>query len=110
MAVGKTMSPWLYLSLAIAFEVLATSALKESQGMKQIMPAVLAYLGYGISFYLLALALKGIPLGMAYAIWSGVGIVVLSIIGFFVYQQTLSYLHLTGIGLIALGVVLLKIG
>lgn len=104
------MNPWLTLLLAIVFEVLATSALKESQGMKQLIPSISALIGYGISFYFLASALNHIPLGMAYAIWSGVGIVVLSIIGFFVYQQSLSYLHLAGIALITLGVVLLKIG
>lgn len=104
------MNPWVTLTLAITFEVLATSALKESQGMKQLIPTVLAYLGYGISFYFLALALKHIPLGMAYAVWSGVGIVTLSMIGFLIYKQPLSYTNIIGIVLIAAGVFLVKAG
>lgn len=104
------MNPWMLLTLAVCFEVLASSSLKESQGMKNWAATLIAFGGYGVSFYLLALVLKQIPLGIAYAIWSGAGIIALSLIGLLVYQQALSWIHLLGIGLIIAGVVLLKIG
>lgn len=104
------MNPWVTLAIAIMFEVLATSALKESQGMKQLIPTVLAYLGYGISFYFLALALKHIPLGMAYAIWSAAGIILLSLIGLIVYKQNIGLIEALGLLLIISGVTLTKLG
>jgi small multidrug resistance pump len=98
---------WLFLTVAIACEILATSALKTSEGMTRPLPSLFALAGYGVSFYCLARALQTIPLGVSYAIWSGVGIVALSLIGVFVYRQTLGTAELIGTGLILAGVLVL---
>lgn len=100
----------LWLGLAIMFEVMATTALKASDGMQHWRPTVLVVLGYGIAFYLLSLALRTIPVGVAYAIWSGVGIVLVSAIGYFLFRQTLALPQWLGIGLIAAGVIVLQVG
>jgi small multidrug resistance pump len=98
---------WLFLTVAIVVEIAATSSLKSSEGMTRLVPSVLALAGYGISFYCLARALQFLPLGVSYAIWSGVGIVALTLIGLFVYQQTLGTAQLIGTGLILAGVLVL---
>lgn len=98
---------WLYLTVAIVVEIAATSALKTSEGMTRLVPSVFALAGYGVSFFCLARALQSLPLGVSYAIWSGVGIVSLTLIGVFVYQQTLGTAELVGTGLILAGVLVL---
>lgn len=103
------MPAWIYLAIAIASEIAATSALKESDGLRRIGPAVVALLGYGIAFACLARALRSIPLGIAYAIWSGVGIASLTLIGAVVYRQLLSGAQLIGIVAIIGGVAVLFI-
>lgn len=100
---------WLYLAIAIAAEVIATSALKASEGFTRLAPALLTIVGYGIAFYCLSLTLRTIPVGIAYAIWSGVGIVAISVIGYFLFKQTLDMPALIGIGLIVAGVLVLNI-
>lgn len=100
---------WIYLSIAIATEVVATSALKQSDGCTRLIPTVVVAIGYIFSFYFLSLALRTLPLGVAYAIWSGVGIAVVSTIGWYVYGQRLDAVALLGLGLIAAGVVVLKL-
>lgn len=99
---------WLYLSLAIVSEVVGTSALKSSDGFTKLLPSILVVLAYGTSFYFLSLTLRLIPVGIAYAIWSGVGIVLLSLIGWFLYGQKLDLPAFAGIGLITAGVVVLN--
>jgi len=75
---------WIYLTLAICFELLGTSSLKSTVGFTKIGPSVLTLFGYAVAFYFLSLSLREIPIGIAYAIWSAVGIVLVAIIGYFV--------------------------
>ena len=98
---------WLYLAIAIACEIAATSALKESHGMSRPVPAIAALAGYAVAFACLAQALNAIPLGVAYAIWSGVGILCLTLIGLLVYKQPITLIQYGGIMAIIVGVVLL---
>jgi len=100
---------WLYLAVAITAEIIATTALKASDSFSRLAPSVVTVLGYAIAFYCLALALRTIPVGIAYAIWSGAGIVAISIIGYLVFRQSLDIPALIGIGLIVAGVVILNV-
>jgi small multidrug resistance pump len=100
---------WLFLSIAIAAEVIATSALKAADGFTRLGPSLVVIAGYGIAFYFLSLALRGIPVGVAYAVWSGVGIVLISVIGWFAFGQTLDAAAVLGIGLIMAGVIVLNV-
>ncbi len=102
------MKYWVYLSFAIVFEVIGTSALKASEGFTRIVPASIVVVGYGAAFYLLALTLRAIPVGIAYAVWSGVGIVLVSAVAWFLYGQRLDAAALIGIGLIIAGVIVLN--
>ena len=101
------MSPWAYLGLAIAAEVVATSALKASEGFSRFWPSALVVLGYGLSFYLLSLTLKSIPLGVVYAVWSGLGIALIALVAYLMYGQRLDLPALLGIALILSGVVII---
>ena len=103
------MKNWIFLFLAILSETIATSALKSSDGFSKLWPSLLVAGGYSAAFYLLALTLRTIPIGIAYAIWSGVGIVLITLIGWFVYGQKLDAPALLGIGLIASGVVVMNV-
>ena len=84
------MSAYLYLSVAIAAEVIATSALRAAEGFTVLWPSLIAVVGYVVAFYFLSLTLKTMPVGVAYAIWSGVGIVVVSIVALVLYKQVLE--------------------
>jgi small multidrug resistance pump len=100
---------WLYLAIAICSEVVATSFLKTSDGFSRLWPSVIVIGGYGISFYFLSLTLAAIPLGIAYAVWSGVGLVLISIVGSLYHHQHLDMPALAGIGLIMLGVLIINL-
>jgi small multidrug resistance pump len=100
---------WIYLAIAIAAEIIATTALKASDGFSRFYPSAITVVGYSVAFYCLALTLRVIPVGIAYAIWSGVGIVAISLIGYVLYKQTLDAAALLGIGLIVAGVVVLNV-
>jgi small multidrug resistance pump len=100
---------WFYLALAIAAEVVATSALKAAAGFTRPLPSVLVVLGYGIAFYCLSLSLKVVPVGVAYAIWSGVGTALIAVIGWLWLGQTLDLAALIGLALIVAGVAVLQI-
>jgi len=100
---------WIYLIIAIVSEVIATSALKAAEGFTRWWPSLIAIAGYALAFYLLSLTLRTIPLGVAYAIWSGVGIALVTLIGWIVYQQSLDVAGIIGIGLIICGVVILNL-
>jgi small multidrug resistance pump len=100
---------YLYLGAAIVAEVIATSLLKTSQGFTRLWPSVATVVGYSISFYCLAQTLGSVPTGVAYAIWSGVGIVLISLIGWLVFGQTLDAPALAGMGLIVAGVVVINL-
>lgn len=95
---------YLYLAAAIVSEVVATSALKLSNGMTRLAPAAVVVVGYLLAFYLLSLTLRTIPVGVAYAIWSGVGIVLITVIGLVWFKQTLDFAAIAGMGLILAGV------
>ena len=99
---------YIYLGLAILFEVAGTAALKLSDGFTKIAPATVTIIGYGASFYLLALALKSLNVGYTYAIWSGIGIVLISIIGVLFMNEKIDGAGAIGIGLIVTGVFVLS--
>ena len=103
------MKSWIFLSIAIVAEVIATSALKASEGFSKPLPTLLMVVGYAIAFYLLALTLRTIPVGVAYAIWSGAGIVLITAVAWFMYGQKLDLPALLGMGLIIAGVVVLNV-
>jgi len=100
---------YLYLGAAILAEVIATSLLKTSNGFTRLWPSVATVVGYSISFYCLAQTLGSVPTGVAYAIWSGVGIVLISLIAWLVFGQTLDAPALAGMGLIIAGVVVINL-
>jgi small multidrug resistance pump len=99
---------WLYLAFAILLEVVATSALKAADGFTRPLPSLVVLVCYGGAFYLLSLALRGVPLGIAYAIWSGVGLALVSVVGWLLYGQALDAYALGGIALVTLGVFVLS--
>jgi small multidrug resistance pump len=101
--------PWLYLSIAIVSEVVATSALKSAEGFTRLVPSLAVIAGYALAFYFLSLTLRAIPVGVAYAIWSGVGIALVSLISWIIYKQSLSAGEMTGMGLIVAGVIVLSL-
>jgi multidrug transporter EmrE-like cation transporter len=100
--------PYLYLVIAIAGEVIATSSLKASEGFTRLLPSIVVVVGYGVAFYFLSLTLKSIPIGTAYAIWSGLGIVLVASAGWLVFGQKIDLWGALGMGLIVAGVVLLN--
>ncbi len=102
------MNAFTYLLLAIATEIVGTTALKLSDGFTKLIPALFVVVGYGAAFYFLSLALKDMPLGIAYAIWSAIGTVGTVIIGVIVWGQPLSKQSIFAIALIVIGVVLLN--
>ena len=99
---------WVYLGVAIIGEVIGTSALKASAGLTRPGPSVVAMIGFAVALYFLSLTLRTIPVGIAYAIWSGLGIVVISLIGYLVFGQTLDAAAMVGMGLILAGVVVIN--
>ena len=83
-------NPWLLLGTAIVAEVIGTSALKASAGFTRLGPSLVVVAGYGVAFYLLSLTLRHIPVGVAYAVWSGLGIVLIAAVGWLFYGQRLD--------------------
>lgn len=103
------MKNWLFLSIAIVTEVIATSALKASSGFTKLWPSLLVVVGYGLSFYFMSLALNTIPVGIAYAVWSGVGIILITLIARFAYDQRLDLPAIIGMALIVAGVLVMNL-
>jgi small multidrug resistance pump len=101
--------PYLLLAVAIVAEVIGTSALKAAAGFTRPLPSLVVVVGYGVAFYFLSLALKSIPVGVAYAIWSGVGVALITLIGWLVFKQRLDAAALAGIALIVAGVVVIQV-
>jgi small multidrug resistance pump len=97
------------LFLAILSEVIATTALKFSEGFTKLVPSVVVVLCYGLSFYLLSAALKVMPIGVAYAIWSGVGLILTVIAGMILWQERLDWARVVGIILILAGIVFINV-
>lgn len=100
---------WIYLTVAIVAEIIATTALKASDGFTRFYPSLITVVGYALSFYCLAIALRVIPVGIAYAVWSGAGIVAISLIGYVVFKQALDTAGLIGIAMIVAGVLVLNV-
>ena len=103
------MKNFIILFLAILSEVIATTSLKFSEGFTKLVPSLIVVVGYGLSFYLLALSLKVFPIGIAYAIWSGVGIVLTVIAGILLWRETLDWARVMGIILILLGILIINL-
>ena len=97
------------LGLAIVAEVIGTTALKASESFTRLVPSLVVVVGYGVAFYCLSLVLKSIPVGVTYAIWSGLGIVLITVVAFLVYGQRIDLAGLIGMGLIIAGVVVLNV-
>lgn len=100
---------YLFLLLAILTETIGTSALQASQQFTRLLPSVIVVVGYALSFYFLALALRTIPVGVAYAIWSGLGIVLIAAIGWLVFGQRVDLPAMLGMGLIILGIAVIHL-
>ena len=101
---------WLFLFLAIIGEVIGTSALKASDGFTKIVPSIIVVAGYAVAFFFLSLTLKeNINIGVVYAIWSGVGVSLISVIGYLYYKQSLDIPALLGIALIIIGVMIINL-
>jgi len=99
---------WLYLGTAIVAKVIATSVLKAAEGFTRLIPSLVVLAGYATAFYFLSLTLRTLPLGIAYAIWSAIGIALVSVIGWLFYRQSLDAPAIIGIGLIVAGVVVIN--
>lgn len=100
---------YIYLAIAIVAEVIATNALKASDGFTNFVPSVIVVIGYVAAFYLLSLVLKSIPVGIAYAIWAGMGIVLITIIAAIIFKQIPDIPAIIGMVLIVSGVVVINI-
>ena len=100
---------YFYLAVAIVSEVIGTSSLKAAEGFTRPVPSVIALVAFAVAFYFLSLTLRTLPIGVAYAIWSGVGIVLISAIGWVVFGQRLDPMALVGMGLILAGVAVIHL-
>ena len=100
---------YVYLLVAIALEVIATSALKATDGFTRLAPSLVTLIGYGLAFYFLSLTLRTMPVGIVYAVWSGAGIVLIAAIGWIYYQQALDAPGVIGLALILAGVLIVNL-
>lgn len=103
------MQQWVFLSVAIVSEVIATSALKASEGFSRLWPSLLVVTGYVIAFYFLSLTLRTVPVGVAYAIWSGAGVALIALIAWVFLGQSLDIPAIIGLLLIVTGVIVLNL-
>jgi small multidrug resistance pump len=100
---------WLLLIAAVLFETVGTMALKASDGLTRALPSALTVVAYGMSFWLLSIVLRTMPVGVAYAFWSGLGIVVIALIGWAVFGQRLDAPAMIGMGLILAGILVIQL-
>ncbi|WP_028669543.1 SMR family transporter [Saccharospirillum impatiens] len=103
------MQNWVFLSIAIIAEVIATSAMKSSEGFSRLWPSLIVVVGYVLAIYFLSLTLRTIPVGIAYAIWAGMGIVLIALTSWLLYGQRLDFPAILGMGFIILGVVTINV-
>lgn len=103
------MNDWVYLFLAIMSEVIATASLKSTEGFTKPIPSIIVLVGYCAAFYFLSLTLDTISIGVAYAIWSGVGVATITVVSYFLYDQKIDPAGILGIGLIIAGVIVLRL-
>lgn len=106
----NTIKNAVFLTFAIAAEIIATSALKTSYGFTRLWPSLLTVVAYVISFYLLSQALKRMELGVVYAIWAGAGTALMALVGYWLFQESMTLVKAVSIGLIVLGVIGLNVG
>lgn len=100
---------YVFLFIAIVAEVIATTSLKSSEGFTRLLPSAIVVTGYATAFYCLSLSLKVIPIGVAYAIWSGLGIVIISTAGYVLFKERLDFAAVVGMGLILAGVLVMNL-
>jgi small multidrug resistance pump len=98
----------IYLLIAIFFEIIGTSSIQSSQQFTRLKPSILVVVCFSLTFFFFSHALKGIPLGIAYALWSGIGIIAISLIGFFYFKQSLDWPAFIGIVFILFGVLIIR--
>ena len=103
------MNHWLALAIAIVAEVIGTTALKASNEFTRLVPSLIVVVGYGTAFYFMSISMRVLPVGIMYAIWSGMGIVLVSIIGCVVYRQVLDVPAMIGMGLIIAGAIVINV-
>lgn len=103
------MKNYIFLTIAIILEIIATTTLKKSDSFTQLWPSLITILGYAGAFYFLSLTLEHIPLAIAYALWSGIGITAVTIAAYFLYQQKLDLAAIIGIILIIVGVLIIQL-
>ena len=103
------MNHWLALAIAIVAEVIGTTALKASTEFTRLWPSLIVVVGYGTAFYFMSISMRVLPVGIMYAIWSGMGIVLVSIIGWVIYKQTLDVPAMIGMGLIIAGAIVINV-
>ncbi len=103
------MNNWIFLGGAVVAEVIATGALKASEGFSKLVPSLVVVAGYAVAFYLLSLTLRSIPVGIAYAVWSGLGVVLIALVGWLVFGQRLDAPALAGMALIVAGVLVMNL-
>jgi small multidrug resistance pump len=105
----EQMKTALIFFFAVLSEVIATTSLKFSEGFTKLLPSIIVVVGYGLSFYLLSISLKVMPVGIAYALWSGIGIILTVIAGKMIWHEALDWARVTGIGLILLGILIINL-
>lgn len=105
----KNVNPWILLGVSIGLEIIATNLLKLSHGFTKLYPTIGALLLYGVSFYFVSIVFKTLPVGLVYAIWSGVGIVLTAIVAYFAFGQKIDFAGMLGIGLIIAGVLVINL-
>jgi small multidrug resistance pump len=103
------MNGYAYLAIAIVAEVIATTALKASEGFSKTLPSIVVWVGYGVAFWCLSITIRTVPVGLAYAIWSGVGIVLITAIAWIWFKQALDPAALVGMALILAGVLVINL-
>lgn len=103
------MSHWLALAIAIIAEVIGTTALKASNEFSRLLPSLIVVVGYGTAFYFMSISMRVLPVGIMYAIWSGMGIVLISVLGWLVYRQTLDTPAMIGLVFIIAGVIVINV-
>lgn len=106
---NKLYMDYVYLLIAILSEVIATAFLKSSEGFSKFYPVIIVIVGYTISFLLLSLVLRTIPMGIAYSCWAGLGIIFITCVGYFFYNQKINIYSCIGIILIIIGIILINI-
>jgi multidrug transporter EmrE-like cation transporter len=103
------MNGYAWLGIAIVCEVIATTALKASDGFSKLLPSIISAAGYGVAFYCMSQSMKTVPVGISYAIWSGIGIVLITLLAWVVFKQKLDLPAVVGMGMILAGVLVINL-